>query len=572
MDRVLPPYPPDRSASAQRQLERLGVEVRTKTRVVDLRRGRCPRRPARRHRGDDPGADRLLGGRRPDRAFARTVAEATGAADRPRRTGHRRARPDDPGPSRDLRRRRRGRRAVEAGPSRRRASPRARCRAGRTRRRSSAGASSAGRTSRSGTATTATSPSSAAWRASPNIGWLGPFGRQGGFTGLGALARHPHLLPDRLLEPDRRPHPLGVDVPDPRPRHAADHRARSCCRRSSEPEPPVLAPLDPRSSGRRTRPRQMRRPEGDDARLAPIGGWSPSASARTSIRNVVPPGPVRSTAIRPPFAASSSRAIVRPRPSPVGGRSPGRWRGRGRRGRSVRRRGAGRPARCPGPWSIDADRDGIGRPSRRPRPSRRRRPGCGARALATTLRSARPGGRGSAHAATPPARPSTSTRTAARGGGHRAPGATRGTRPPRSTARRSSLERRRLGAWRGRRCRRRRSPRAAAADRAASRPAAVGRDDAVDHRLELRLEHGRGRGEVVGDVAGRPPPEHLGPFEAVGHRVERLGQLGRFAVVAAGRPGVGVAGLEPPGGVGHVAQRPGQPAGDEVETSTIRAR
>ena len=28
MDRVLPPYPPDRSASAQRQLERLGVEVR----------------------------------------------------------------------------------------------------------------------------------------------------------------------------------------------------------------------------------------------------------------------------------------------------------------------------------------------------------------------------------------------------------------------------------------------------------------------------------------------------------------------------------------------------------------
>ena len=36
MDRVLPPYPPDRSASAQRQLERLGVEVRTRTRVIDL--------------------------------------------------------------------------------------------------------------------------------------------------------------------------------------------------------------------------------------------------------------------------------------------------------------------------------------------------------------------------------------------------------------------------------------------------------------------------------------------------------------------------------------------------------
>jgi NADH dehydrogenase len=36
LDRILPPYPPDRSRSAQRQLERLGVEVRTGTRVVDI--------------------------------------------------------------------------------------------------------------------------------------------------------------------------------------------------------------------------------------------------------------------------------------------------------------------------------------------------------------------------------------------------------------------------------------------------------------------------------------------------------------------------------------------------------
>ena len=36
MDRILPPYPADRSASAQRQLEHLGVEVRTKTRVVHV--------------------------------------------------------------------------------------------------------------------------------------------------------------------------------------------------------------------------------------------------------------------------------------------------------------------------------------------------------------------------------------------------------------------------------------------------------------------------------------------------------------------------------------------------------
>jgi NADH:ubiquinone reductase (H+-translocating) len=36
MDRILPPYPPDRSASAKQQLERLGVEVRTGTKVVHI--------------------------------------------------------------------------------------------------------------------------------------------------------------------------------------------------------------------------------------------------------------------------------------------------------------------------------------------------------------------------------------------------------------------------------------------------------------------------------------------------------------------------------------------------------
>jgi NADH dehydrogenase len=36
LDRVLPPYPADRSASAKRQLENLGVEVRTRTRVIAI--------------------------------------------------------------------------------------------------------------------------------------------------------------------------------------------------------------------------------------------------------------------------------------------------------------------------------------------------------------------------------------------------------------------------------------------------------------------------------------------------------------------------------------------------------
>ena len=48
------------------------------------------------------------------------------------------------------------------------------------------------------------------------------------------------------------------------------------------------------------------------------GTDAPQSAAGTSIRKVVPAGPVRSTRMPPPFAVSSSRAIVRPSPSPVG--------------------------------------------------------------------------------------------------------------------------------------------------------------------------------------------------------------------------------------------------------------
>ena len=78
LDRILPTYPPDRSASAQRQLERLGVTVRTRTRVVDVddRRVRVE---------TDTGPEEI-----PARtvlwaagvlasSFGRRVAEATGA-------------------------------------------------------------------------------------------------------------------------------------------------------------------------------------------------------------------------------------------------------------------------------------------------------------------------------------------------------------------------------------------------------------------------------------------------------------------------------------------------------------
>ncbi|MFL5713392.1 MAG: NAD(P)/FAD-dependent oxidoreductase [Chloroflexota bacterium] len=79
MDRVLPPYPPDRSVSAQQQLEKLGVEVRTRARVVDLDAEGV------RVTGPDGTDERIeaktifwAAGVRGAR-FSRLVAEATGA-------------------------------------------------------------------------------------------------------------------------------------------------------------------------------------------------------------------------------------------------------------------------------------------------------------------------------------------------------------------------------------------------------------------------------------------------------------------------------------------------------------
>jgi NADH:quinone reductase (non-electrogenic) len=86
MERVLPPYPPDRSASAQRQLERLGVEVRLRTRVIDIDDQGVTVEVA-----DGPGADAtthvetiptrtvLWGAGVVASSFTRRVAEATGA-------------------------------------------------------------------------------------------------------------------------------------------------------------------------------------------------------------------------------------------------------------------------------------------------------------------------------------------------------------------------------------------------------------------------------------------------------------------------------------------------------------
>ena len=101
--------------------------------------------------------------------------------------------------------------------------------------------------------------------------------------GLGALARHPPLLPDRLLEPDRRAHPLGVDLPDPRPRDAADHRNDA-----------PAADRGARAAGPRARwsPRRRRRasdgvrsPDQTGRRLRPVGkNAAASSTAATRAR------------------------------------------------------------------------------------------------------------------------------------------------------------------------------------------------------------------------------------------------------------------------------------------------
>ena len=78
LDRVLPPYPPDRSASARRQLERLGVEVRTGTRVTGI-----DERSVRVQVGDVeeeiPARTVLWAAGVQASSFARAVATATGA-------------------------------------------------------------------------------------------------------------------------------------------------------------------------------------------------------------------------------------------------------------------------------------------------------------------------------------------------------------------------------------------------------------------------------------------------------------------------------------------------------------
>ena len=78
MDRVLPPYPPARSASAQRQLEKLGVTVRTRTKVVHIDE-RSVRVATEAGEETIPTRTVLWAAGVLASAFGHSVAEATGA-------------------------------------------------------------------------------------------------------------------------------------------------------------------------------------------------------------------------------------------------------------------------------------------------------------------------------------------------------------------------------------------------------------------------------------------------------------------------------------------------------------
>ena len=178
-DRILTTYPPDRSASAQQQLERLGVIVRTSCRVVHIEDGLV--------RYEGPSGSVEVRARTiiwaagvQAASFGRAVADAVGAStDRSGGTSWT-ATSASPATrrssSRATRRSSRGRRAARCPAWRRAGSraastPRASCWRGWT----------AGRLRRSATRTGATWRSSAACGASPTSAGSGPLGRQSGF-------------------------------------------------------------------------------------------------------------------------------------------------------------------------------------------------------------------------------------------------------------------------------------------------------------------------------------------------------------------------------------------------------
>ena len=229
MDRILPNYPAGRSASATRQLRRLGVDVRTGTRVTGISEHAVTVETPAAGSGEParetiPAHTVLWAAGVQASSFARAVAAATGAETD--RAGRIKVGPDLTIPGHPevyvI-----GDAAIQpwkAGP------PGAGRRPGRD----------PGRQVR--IARDRRPPRWAHTEAVPVPG----SGRRGGHRPpvrchehrlartirtdrrvhrLAPVARHPHHVPDRIRQPPRRADTLGVDLPDPRTRIAPDHRA-----------------------------------------------------------------------------------------------------------------------------------------------------------------------------------------------------------------------------------------------------------------------------------------------------------------------------------------------------------
>ena len=227
LDRVLPTYPEELSGSARRQLERLGVTVRTSTRVTaidesGIERGRSGRRIGADRADPDPHGP--VGGRRPGvelRPQGRRGARRRDGSGGP---GAGRARPDGSrSPRGDDRRRPGGRdaqgRQARAWASRPRRSRRASTRPRSIRRRVRGETARPFRYRDRGDVAVIGRLSGVA-----DIRWLGRFGRMSGFLAWGMWLGRPHRLSDRLRQPARGHHPLGLELPDARPRDPTDHR------------------------------------------------------------------------------------------------------------------------------------------------------------------------------------------------------------------------------------------------------------------------------------------------------------------------------------------------------------
>ena len=277
MERVLPPYPKDRSASARRQLERLGVTVRTDTKVVGID-DRSVRLEVNGKEETLPARTVLWAAGVQASSFARVVAQATGAeADR---NGRIVVGPDlsIPGHPEIF--------VVGDVASRLR-------RDGRPVPGVAQGAIQGGSYAAGAILRRLDGEKTKPFQYS-NRGEVAIIGRLSGVTDiplaralrpperlhrLAALARHPHRVPHRVRQPDRRAHALGVVVRDPRPRLAPDHgraapAAHRGTRAAGDPEPIRTAGRGARPINGRVNP--DRRPEKEDPTVttteSPVSG------------------------------------------------------------------------------------------------------------------------------------------------------------------------------------------------------------------------------------------------------------------------------------------------------------